>query len=242
MKSKFLKSVIWLYQLLGLSLWKFPTTATAGGNISFSKLALILSVLNFCAVILSRLFISYELDQRISLSQFHNSYLVELGDDLLKRMFLVRYYIIYISVWFFYRKQKTLIQLYLDVTNGLKKIQNMCKQVCKCGSEKKVCDYKKQQRTGAVIRLILVPIIAWNVPVNMIIQAFRGCNFYDDSLRDYRVMIATLLMICGSWGSLIGILSSLLIVETKFDQIRFWLKTVRDNSRVSNIYEQRNSK
>lgn len=236
MKSGFLKALNFLYHILGVTVWKITTVRTKT-EVSVSKLACVMSVVNLCAVALARHFISYELDQRMSLSPFHNSFLVELGDELLKLTFMARYYIIYASVWFFYRRQKALINCFLDVNQRLKKIESLC-----CGGGgNDINQCKNQLKRSAYVRLFLFAFVAWNVPVNMVIQAVRGCNYYADSLRDFRVMIVTLLVICGNWSALFGILCSPLLAEIHFEQIRFWLKTLRNRKETTDEVSQKPS-
>lgn len=227
MKPSIIKGLNLVYQILGVSLWKISIGQNES-RISKSRIAIVASAVNLCAVALARYFIRYELDQRMSLSPFHNSYLVELGDTLLEFIFMCRYYIIYASVWFFCRQQKELIACFLDVNRRLKQIEEQCSILTG------LRQYKKPPQRGVYIRLVFFAIVASNVPINLIlIQTLRGCNYYADSLRDYRVMFVTLLVILGNWSALFGILSSPLVSEIKFDQVRFWLQTFRNDSLAS---------
>lgn len=213
---------LFLHHLAGVSIWTIKSNVNGRRFVELSIFALIMSVVNFCLVLLCRLFFGNKLEHKMSLTSIHQSKIFEVGEALYFVTSMSRYGIIYITVWIFFRQKKKLMDCIVTSENLFEKLSS---------NFPKNKDFLKKIKWEKFIvwfRLIALIIVCWNVPVLMVVQSLRECFFYRESMKDYRVIIVTILFLSGNFNALIDIFSNLLFVESKFKWIQYWLNKLSE--------------
>lgn len=218
MRSKVRKIFFFLYQLLGISLWKITTSPTTTGKriVTLSMIALTMSLTNFAAAVWCGLTISQHTFEEIRVSGYFKSSISLFGDMVITILGTARFFTIYLTVWIFFREQKELLKCFLAIDDRLGRIRDRQGSLTK---EKQ----SNRQTLSRTLRFALLIITSWHVLINMFTWTIKGCSYAGITLADYKLVLFALIIVIGKFSALFNITGWLFAMEKRFIIVRLWL-------------------
>lgn len=224
MKRAIGKLVSFVQHLLGLSVWKITNSKYGHKSVVLSKFGLAMSLFNFSIACYCFYTIEHHNSSKIfNIANFHKTELFQIGDQLLKIIFLARFYILYFSVWLFNRHQRVLYKQFIATDFYLGELKQFYQDRT---PRSKYIHY-------VIFRFLIFIIFYTGTYSTHVTRSSKGCKMYSGLRRNPQAIIGGVIVVASCLATLFDITSCLAFIETRFNKIQQWLLILRRRNNVN---------